>query len=178
MVRYLAWFFGAVSLLSLTGCDAYDEYTIENNTDQDLLTWPSFYGCDEPRGPYTLHEVEGVPAGGVHGYAFSWGGPGFSDGPKCVVVTTLDRRAVLLAEYKYGATYSVEPPVVPGAILPAEGDLNQGNIFKAASEGKIPAIFWLVVLLGFVVGFVLPLPIALFIAGRYLWRYYRRGKVA
>ncbi|HSP55310.1 MAG TPA: hypothetical protein VLS25_06960, partial [Dehalococcoidia bacterium] len=41
----------AVVGVNSTACDVFDQYTVQNDTEQDLVTWASFYPCSEPSGP-------------------------------------------------------------------------------------------------------------------------------
>src|SRR6266498_4003164 len=101
--------------LIVTGCDAFADYRISNRTSQRLVTWPSFDECDRisPGSNKGLSE-EDVPPHETYGYTRSFAP--WIDEPKCIVVTTLDRRLVQLTHYEYGASAAIDDPLRLGIV--------------------------------------------------------------
>jgi hypothetical protein len=91
----------------LAACDFFVDYTVINQTDEDLLTFGLYAPCDATQkyrddymGP------ERVPARGSYRYDGVTG-----DDVKCAQVTTLDRRLVLSAKPGLGSVYVIREPL-------------------------------------------------------------------
>jgi hypothetical protein len=159
----------------LTACDSYAVYTVINQTDEELITWPFFEDCGgrvddnmdvlsgEVVQPHTQHDYSAWLAGGP---------------PECVHVANLDRRIVLAEEYHHGATYVVKPPLQPsGDPVPKQDDLpNQslGDSLRSWVEGPPLVVAFNMLLVLFGLGVLAAFAITIFIIVRFFWRHYAR----
>jgi hypothetical protein len=158
----------------LTACDAFAEYTVINQTDEELLTWPLLEDCSVVVGKENdyLHE-EVVRPHDRHTY-FDAYSPALPE-PRCVQVATMDRQLVLAERYEYGATYTVTEPVRPfGEPIPERGDLpgqSLGEFF-----GETPPFYLATLGLGilFGLGVIAGFLFALFLIVRFFYRFYVR----
>ena len=158
----------------LTACDAFAEYTVINQTDEELLTWPLLEDCSVVVGKENdyLH-VEVVEPHERHTY-FDAYSPALPE-PGCVQVATMDRQLVLAERYEYGATYTVTEPVRPfGQPIPEPGDLpgqSVGEFF-----GETPPVYLAMLGLGilFGLGVIAAFLFALLIIVRFFYRFYVR----
>ena len=155
----------------LTACDNFAEYTVINQTDQELLTWPLLEDCgavignnDDLLSPQVVKPYE------RHVYFDAYWG----EDPECVQVVTRDRRLVLTEVYEYGGTYIVREPLQAyGDPVPERDDLPSPSFGQSFREGGwrllvvggLGLIFGLGVLAGFL--------FALFITVRFFYRHYR-----
>lgn len=158
-------------LVLLTACDNFIVYTVVNETDEELITWPLRDHCDVlvgHKGDYMHEEV--VEPRHTHDYVLVTG-PG---DPECVQVATKDRRLVLSEPYEYNGTYTVTEPLQPFSDpIPKEGDLPYEPLSESFQEAP-----WYVILWGaFVLAILLGIPVASFIAIRFLYRRCRRQAV-
>lgn len=132
----------------LTACDTFAEYTVINQTDQELTTWPFFEGCAAVVSDKqdNLHE-EVIKPRERHVYFEAYWGPE----AKCVLVVTKDRRLVLAERYEYGGTYTVREPLQPfGDPIPEQADLPNQSWGETLRE--MPPIFFIVVPFAFLFG--------------------------
>ncbi len=104
-----------VLALATTACDTFLDYTVVNETNQSLLTWPIYHAnCDTAEARQQLDVAQIGPY-----ETFDYSSATRADDPDCIVVATLDKRPVLIAEYGYADRYVVSDPVNPtGESLP------------------------------------------------------------
>jgi hypothetical protein len=164
--------FGATLLLA--ACDNFVEYTIINDTDQELLTWPFFKDCglaasdpDDYFGDKVVKARDRLDYFRIHGRRVD---------PKCVQVMTKDRRLVLVEKYEYGGTYIVSEPLQPfGDPIPERDDLpdpSLGDSLRTWVEGPPLAVAFNMLLMLFGLGFLAAFAFAVFIIVRFFWRHY------
>jgi hypothetical protein len=152
--KRLALAIAAVGLLALlTACDWFAEYTVINETDQELITWPLLHHCDVlvgQRGDYLDEDV--VMPHSTHDYSYISGQ--FPE-PECVQVATKDRRLVLSEPYEYGATYRIREPLQPlSTPIPKESDLPRKPFTETFMDAPQTWSFVLTVWAGMSVGVV------------------------
>ena len=155
----------------LTACDNFATYTVVNETNEELITWPLFEDCKVIVGNKAdyLHE-EVIRPFETLDYFDVHGEPRLS---KCVQVVTRDRQLVLSEPYEDGGIYTVTIPLQPlGDSIPARGDLPGRSISEFLRETP-PALLvvWglgLVFGLGVFAAFLF----ALFITVRFFYRHY------
>lgn len=150
-------------LVLLTACDKFIVYTVINETNEELITWPLLDHCDVlvgHKGDYRHEEV--VKPRQTHDYVLVTG-PGE---PECVQVATKDRRLVLSEPYEYNGTYTVTEPLQPFSDpIPREGDLPREPLSESFHEAP-----WYVILVGaFTLAILLGVPVVSFIAIRFLY---------
>ena len=152
--KRVALAFAALGLLALLpACDWFAEYTVVNQTDQELITWPLLHHCDVlvgHNGDY-LDQDTVMPHSTLD---YSWiGGP--HPDPECVQVATKDRRIVLSEPYEYGATYTVRQPLKPFTDpIPKEKDLPRKPFTETFMELPVLTSFMLAVAAGTSAGVV------------------------
>jgi hypothetical protein len=151
-------------LVLLTACDKFIVYTVINETDEELITWPLLDHCDVlvgHKGDYMHEEV--VEPRQTHDYVLITGP--VSD-PECVQVATKDRRLVLSEPYEYDGTYTVTEPLQPFSDpIPKKGDLPREPLSESFQETP-----WLVILWGaFTLTILVGVPVVGFIAIRFLY---------
>jgi hypothetical protein len=106
----------------LSACESFVQYTVVNNTGEDLVTWPGTHSCDAAvgtRDDYLASEV--VHAHERHDYFANVGasGPNMS----CVYVATADRRVVDAEPYVFDGVFTVNEPLNAGTVFPDRNDL-------------------------------------------------------
>jgi len=143
----------AVGVLALlTACDSFAEYTLINDTGQELITWPLLHHCDKlvgHDGDYLDEDVV-MPHSTLDYFYVSW----FPE-PGCVQVATKDRRIVLSEPYEYGGTYTVREPLQPLTDpIPEEEDLPTKPFAEAFMEAPLFFTFGLAVWASICIGFV------------------------
>jgi len=152
--KQVALAIAALGLLALlTACDWVAEYTVINETDQELITWPLLHHCDMlvgHRGDY-LDQDTVMPHSTLD---YSWiGGP--HPDPECVQVATKDRRIVLSEPYEYGGTYTVTEPLQPLTTpIPKEKDLPRKPFTEDFTEAPLLTSLMLAVAAGTSAGVV------------------------
>jgi hypothetical protein len=160
-------------LVVLPACDWFAEYTVINETDEELITWPLLHHCDVlvgQNGDYLDEDV--VMPHSTLDY-FYVGGP-FPE-PECVQVATKDRRLVLSEPYEYGATYTVREPLEPFTDpIPKEKDLPR----KPFTETFMDAPQWTSFMLAVAVGVSAGIIGATFVGTRFLYRRFRTQATA
>jgi len=122
----------------VSSCDNFVEYTVVNDTDQDLLTWASTRDCGAGVGKkedYT--ETEVVPRRSTYHYGHSNFEP-----LQCAHVATIDRRLVLSDDRtNHGATFTITEPVSPqGDPIPERNQLPGRKPWHGFRNG--PPIYW------------------------------------
>jgi hypothetical protein len=129
----------------LTACDTFAEYTVINETGEELITWPFLEDCDSvvsDKQDY-LHE-EVIKPRERHVYFDAYWGPE----AKCVQVVTKERRLVLAERYEYNGTYVVTEPLQPlGDPIPQHSDLPNQSWGETLRE--MPLIFFILAPLAF-----------------------------
>ena len=164
----------ALSLLVLlTACDWFAEYTVVNETDQELITWALLDDCDELVGHREdyLHEKVVCPHDTLDYFWISGTFPPFPE-PDCIQVATKDRRVVFSAPYENGATYTIREPLQPLAgPIPKQGDLPHEPFGERFSDGPFLTA-WMV---GYRLSIMLGAPAAALIAIRFFWAH-EKGK--
>jgi hypothetical protein len=145
--RQAVLFIAALGLLVvLPACDSFAEYTVINETDEELITWPLLHHCDVlvgHNGDYLDQDVV-MPHSTLDYSYISW----FPD-PECVQVATKDRRLVLSEPYKYGATYTVREPLEPFTDpIPKEKDLPRNPFTETFMDDPVFSSLMLAVLVG------------------------------
>ena len=155
------------ALAFLTACDSFAEYTLINETDEELITWPVLHHCDAlaaHQGDY-LDEDVAMPHSTLEYFYVSW----FPE-PKCIQVVTKDRRLVLSEPYEYGATYTVRDPLQPlTTTIPKESDLPRRPFAEGFMDAPLLFSFLLPVWAGICVGVVT----GTFLGTRFLYRRFR-----
>ena len=173
--KQVALAIAALSLLALlTACDWFAEYTVVNETDQELITWALLDDCDELVGHREdyLHEDVVVPHDTLDYFWITGTFPPFHK-PECVQVATKDRRVIFSAPYENGSTYTVREPLQPLAgPIPKQGDLPRQPFGERFSDSP----FLTASTVGFNSAIVLGAPFAALIAGRFLWAH-SRGQI-
>lgn len=157
----------------LTACDNFAEYTVINQTDEELLTWPLLEDCSVVVGNEDDYlDAEVVKPHERHTY-FDAYSPALPE-PTCVQVATMDRQLVLAERYESGATYTVTEPLRPfGEPIPEPGDLpgqSFGEFF-----GETPPVYLAMLGLGIIfgLGLLVAFLFALLIIVRFFYRHYR-----
>ena len=139
--KQVALAIAALGLLALlTACDWFAEYTVVNETDQELITWPLLDHCDALVGHREdyLHEDVVMPHRRLDYFWINGPFPGPFAEPKCVQVATKDRRLILSAPYEHGGTYTVREPLQPLTTpIPKRGDLPREPFGERFSDGPI-----------------------------------------
>ena len=107
MRRFAALLFVMPLLLA---CDNFATYSIDNRTDQPLLTRASRYNCDA-NSSKGYREIE-VPPMATSLQEIVLGGGGSLD---CIYVLTLDRQILLMERPMEGKTYVIDHPPAPDA---------------------------------------------------------------
>jgi hypothetical protein len=151
-------------LVLLTACDDFIGYTVINETDEELITWPLEDDCDVVvghRGDYLDEKV--VKPHETYDYSKITG----PVDPKCVQVATKDRRLVLSEPYEEGGTYTVTEPLQPFSDpIPKKGDLPREPLSESFEEEPFLVVLTCAVALAFLLG----VPVASFMAIRSLYR--------
>ena len=170
--KQVALAIAALGLLTLlTACDWFAEYTVVNETDQELITWPLLDHCDALVGHREdyLHEEVVEPSDCLDYFWLNGTFPPFHD-PDCIQVATKDRRVVLTAPYEHGATYTVREPLqLLTEPIPKQGDLPREPFGERFSDGP----FLTASTVAFNSSIVLGAPFAAFVAVRFLWAHER-----
>jgi hypothetical protein len=164
-VKQAAVLIPALALLALvTACDSFAEYTLINETDEELITWPLLHHCDTlvgHDGDYLDEDVV-MPHGRLDYSYISW----FPE-PECVQVATKDRRVILSEPYEYGGTYTVREPIQPLTTpIPKESDLPRKPFTESFTEAPVAESFLLTIWAGWCVG----VAIGTFFGTRFLYR--------
>lgn len=167
-VKQAALALAALGVLALlTACDSFAEYTLINETDEELITWPLLHHCDKlvgHDGDYLDEDVV-MPHGTLEYFYVSR----FPE-PECVQVATKDRRLVLSEPYEYGGTYTVREPLQPLTDpIPKEKDLPAKPFTEAFMEAPLFFTLGLAVWAGICLGVV----IGTLLAMRFLYRRFR-----
>lgn len=160
-------------LALLTACDWFAEYTVVNETDQELITWALLDDCDKPVGHREdyLHEKVVCPHDTLDYFWITGTFPPFHK-PGCVQVATKDRRIIFSAPYENGATYTVREPLQPLAgPIPKQGDLPHQPFGERFSDSP----FLTASAVGLNSSIVLGAPFAALIAIRFFWAH-EKGK--
>ncbi len=160
-----------IAALFLTACDNFAGYTVINESDKQLITWPFFEDCGMVVGNKAdyLHEEVIEPFERLH-YHDVHGKP---RDPKCVQVVTKDRRIVMAERYEDGGTYVVREPLEPrGDPIPERGDLPNRSFGEMIRETPPVALVAFGLQVMFALGFLVALLFALFITVRFLYRHY------
>jgi len=166
----------AIAALGLLGvlaaCSNEAAYTLINETDEELITWPVIHHCDAlaaHKGDY-LDEDVAMPHSTLEYSYISW----FPE-PKCIQVMTKDRRLVLSEPYEYGATYTVtEPLQALTTPIPKESDLPRRPFTEGFMDAPILFSFLLTVWAGISAGVVS----GTFVGTRFLYRRFRTQATA
>jgi len=154
-------------LALLTACDWFAEYTVVNETDQELITWALLDNCDKSVGHREdyLHEKVLCPHDTLDYFWITGTFPPFHE-PDCIQVATKDRRVVLSAPYEHGATYTVKEPLQPlTAPIPKQSDLPREPFGERFSQSPFLTTSTIV----FNSFIVLGAPFAALIAVRFFW---------
>jgi hypothetical protein len=110
-------------------CDNFIDYTVVNETGQDVMTSPFDEDCSDVPGNKQDHwDAEPVPAYETYDYFDATWAPD----PGCILVTTTERRLVLAEPYEYGRTYTVSEPLPTSG--PSLADLPSQSWLSAARE--------------------------------------------
>ena len=139
-VSGLVWIAAFTTAALLSGCvgDSFAEYTVVNDTDQDLLTWATTHGCDAGVGnkeDYT--DAELVPRHST----FHYGKANFET-LRCTYVATIDRRIVLTDERtNHGATFTITEPVSPHGGPVPEADQLPGRTWPDNFPWRSPLLW-------------------------------------
>ena len=167
--KQVALAIAALGLLALlTACDWFAEYTVVNETDQELITWPLLDHCDALVGHREdyLHEDVVMPHDTLDYFWINGPFPDPFADPECVQVATKDRRVVLSAPYEHGATYTVREPLrTLTDPVPKQGDLPREPFGERFSDSP----FLTILMLASPFAMVLGAPPAALIAVRFLW---------
>jgi hypothetical protein len=172
--KQVALAIAALGLLALlTACDWFAEYTVVNETDQELITWPLLHHCDVlvgHDGDYLDQDV--VMPHSTLDYSYISGQ--FPE-PECVQVATKDRRIVLSEPYEYGGTYTVREPLQPLTTpIPKESDLPRKPFTETFMDAPQTMSFGLAVAAGMSAGVI----IGTFMGTRFLYRRFRAQATA
>jgi hypothetical protein len=173
-IKQAAVLIPALALLALlTACDWAAEYTVMNETGEELITWPLLHHCDAlvgHDGDYLDEDV--VMPHSTLDYSYI-SGP-FPD-PECVQVATKDRRLILSKPYEYGATYTVREPLEPFTDpIPKEKDLPRKPFTETFMELPVLTSFMLAVAVGTSAGVMGGTLVAI----RFLYRRFRAQATA
>jgi len=159
-------------LIILPACDSVAEYTVINETDEELITWPLVHHCDVlvgHNGDYLDQDVV-MPHSTFDYFCLSW----FPE-PECVQVATKDRRLVLSKPYEYGATYTVREPLEPFTDpIPKEKDLPRNPFTETFMDDPV---FWSL-MLAVLVGVSAAVVGGTFVGTRALYRRFRTRATA
>ncbi len=153
--------------LFAVGCDAVISYTVVNLTGGPVLTRGVLENCDHGvRNRQDHLDEEPVASGETYEYTEIFGAIGPT--MKCVHVLDANRRIVLAAPFREGATYTVTTenapagdPLLPRAELPNQ---SVGEFLGEVSPGVY--VLWAFVGIPFVGG----VAVAVFLMARGAWR--------
>ncbi len=159
--------------LVATACDYGIKYRVVNETDETLLTWPSWNDCDELVGnDHDWLDEESVQPRETYHYHHLWGGGLGASGPGCVLIVTKDRRLVMAEPYQYQAVYNVRGPLQAiGDPLPQREDLPEHDwpgLIQHAYQLVVRVSTSPIVAAALAAGFL----VAIFITVRFFYRYY------
>jgi len=167
-VKQVALAMAALGLLGLlTACSNEAAYTLVNETNQELITWPLLHHCDAlaaHEGDYLDEDVV-MPHSTLDYSYISW----FPE-PKCVQVVTKNRHLVLSEPYESGGTYTVREPLRPlSTQIPKESELPRRPFTEGFMDAPILFSLELAVWSGICVGIVA----GTFLGTRFLYRRFR-----
>ena len=160
--------------IGLTACDNFAEYTVINETDEELLTWPLLEGCgDSPAQEEDYLHTDTIEPHQTHHY-FDAYSPAIPE-PGCVQVATMDRRLVLSEPYEYGGTYRISKPLRPfGNPVPNPDDLPHESWRESLRETHPFYIALLPVMAIFGLAIIGASAFGLMVTVRHFWRFYVR----
>ncbi len=166
-----------------TACDAFATYTIDNKTDQPLITRGVMEeDCSQTGGLGSDYlEERSVPPNTAVDIEYVYGGA--IDSVSCVQVLTSDRRLVLAEPYREDRTYTIDSIQTGGEAtadpltLPEHRDL--GQLKEDLWEHPAQTIGILVILLiglAFVVAIPLGVLASCFVIGRDVFNRYTKHR--
>lgn len=173
-IRLAALPFAGVGLaVVLTACDNVAEYTVINQTDEQLITWALLENCSVGIGNENDYlREETIAPRERHRYFDVFGAPAAAE---CVLVATTERRLVLSEPYEDGGTYTIKEPLQPfGGPIPEQGDLPgqswPSHFAERLREHPLATGSWLALVIAVAAAGLF----ALFITARFFYRYYVR----
>jgi hypothetical protein len=123
-VRLLAMaiLLAAIGIMA-SACDYWADFTIVNASQHGVLTWVTYRSCDAPG--FGRRDDYSSPATVAPNSTYHYSGRTAAD-PKCIQVTTTERRLVVSRAAQMGVTITIHDPVQPvGDPIPQRGSLPQ-----------------------------------------------------